>query len=85
MPRQGRLFKMPRRQSDPDQRRPESVERDGERVTRYPGRCKGCGREIWWVRTSTTMRPEDPDGRDHRETCTERVQFRRVQQQEMFR
>jgi hypothetical protein len=31
------------------------------------------------------MRPEDPDGRDHRETCTERVQFRRVQQQEMFR
>ncbi|HET9412879.1 MAG TPA: hypothetical protein VFO74_01990 [Pseudolabrys sp.] len=74
-----------RRRSDPDPRRPEAVEREGERVTRYPGRCKGCGRNIWWIRFSGRMLPEDDDGRDHRETCTERVQFRRVQQEELFR
>ena len=73
------------RRTDPDARRPETVEREGERVTRYPGHCKGCGRDIWWVRTPSVMRPEDDDGRDHRDTCSERVQFRRSQQTEMFR
>ena len=58
--------------------------RDGENVTRYPGRCKGCGQEIWWVRTATLV-PEDDDGADHRQTCSQRVQFRRVQQEELFR
>ena len=40
------------------------------------GRCLACGRRILWKRTvNDKWTPEDPDGKTHWATCSEREKF----------
>ena len=43
-----------------------------------PGRCLACNRPIVWKRTvNGKWTPEDPDGKTHWATCSEREKFER--------
>lgn len=66
-------------------RQPELITRDSETVRRFPGVCKGCGREIWWVRQAGgRMMPEDNDGTTHFATCPAAEKFRKPAQRRLF-
>ena len=42
------------------------------------GRCRGCGAEIWWVKTKRGKpAPYDVDGLSHFATCPEAGRFRK--------
>jgi hypothetical protein len=53
-------------------------DRNGERIVRTAGTCKGCGEEIWWVRKAGGgWLPENEDGQNHFATCPKRDIFKR--------
>lgn len=44
------------------------------------GQCKGCGAELWWVKSPKTGTPHpwNPDGTSHFSTCPEAPRFRKA-------
>jgi hypothetical protein len=44
-----------------------------------PSICKGCGAQIYWVRTPKNKNmPVDPDGTPHWSTCSKAADFKKA-------